>query len=109
MGRNRIMQNRRQSRLSRQIEQVTSLALGASGDARLRDLIVHSVVASEDGAKVVVRVVLSGETSVESIERAYQALGAARAWLRLQVAADIHRKRTPELEFQVFPSWDAAP
>ena len=27
-----------------------SLALGASGDARLRDLVLHSVVASDDGA-----------------------------------------------------------
>lgn len=109
MSRNRTSRNRHQFRLSRQVEQVLSLALGASADARLRDLVVHSVVPSADGARMVVRVVLSSDASFESIERAYLALGAARAWLRQQVAADIHRKRTPDLEFQVLPSWETVP
>ncbi len=109
MSRNRNVQNHHQARLSREIEEVVSLALGASSDARLRDLVVHSVVASADGSTMVVRVVPSGEVSFEDIEHAYQALAAARAWLRQQVAAEIHRKRTPDLQFQVFPSWEAAP
>ncbi|MCC6898344.1 MAG: hypothetical protein IT377_05180 [Polyangiaceae bacterium] len=86
-----------------------SLALGASEDARLRELIVHSVAPSAGGATLVVRVVLPGEASIEALEQAYHALAAARGWLRQQVAADIHRKRTPDLDFQVFPSWEAAP
>jgi ribosome-binding factor A len=88
---------------------VVSLALGASGDARLRDLVVHSVVGSSDGGTMVVRVVLSSDGSFELIEAAYEALGQAKAWLRQEVASNIHRKRTPELEFQVFSSWEAAP
>lgn len=58
---------------------------------------------------MVVRVVLSKVGSFEDIEAAYEALGQAKAWLRQEVASNIHRKRTPELEFQVFPSWEAAP
>lgn len=109
MSRNRTTENRQRSRVSREVEEVVSLALGASGDTRLRDLVVHSVVPSDDGARMVVRVVLPKAGSFEQIEEVYEALGIARAWLRRQLAADINRKRTPDLEFQVFPSWEAAP
>jgi ribosome-binding factor A len=107
--RNRTLQNRQRARISREVEEVVSLALGASRDARLRDLAVHSVVSSADGARMVVRVVLSKVGTFEDLEAAYLALAQAKAWLRQQLASDINKKRTPDLEFQVFPSWEAAP
>lgn len=109
MTRNRSIQNRQRARISREVEEVVSLALGASADPRLRDLIVHSVAPGAEGGKMVVRVVLSKVGTFEDIEAAYEALGQARTWLRQQLAVDINRKRTPDLEFQVFPSWEAAP
>jgi ribosome-binding factor A len=98
--------NRKLAQLCAQVQDVVSLALGDSADERLHDLIVHSVSPGPDGARLLVTVVPTGPLDLDSIEPLYRALEAARPWLRQQVAAEIHRKRTPELAFQVLPRWE---
>jgi ribosome-binding factor A len=86
-----------------------ALALGESADARLRELTVHSVVPGADASRLLVRVVPQNGAGIDDIEAAYEALKHARSWLRQQVAAEIQRKRTPDLDFQVLPAWEAEP
>jgi len=99
----------RNVRLARQVEEAISLSLGASKSARLRELLVHSVIPSADGARWAVRLVLQRGASIDDLEQIYDALNSAKAWLRTEVAAEIHRKRAPDLELQLFPSWEAVP
>lgn len=98
---------RKASQLCAQVEEIVGLALGESGDARLRELTMHSVVPGADSSRVLIRVVVPRGAGIDEIEAAYEALTHARSWLRQQVAAEIHRKRTPELDFQVLPAWEA--
>lgn len=98
--------SRHVAQLCAQVQDVISLALGDSADERLHDLVVHSVSAGPDGARLLVAVVPTDPLDVDSIEQLYRALESARPWLRQQVAAEIHRKRTPELAFQVLPHWE---
>lgn len=91
------------SQLCAQVEDVVSLSLGDSEDPRLRDLVVESVVPGADASRLLVRVVAPEGADLEQIEALYAALQHAGGWLRRQVAAEIHRKRTPELSFLVLP------
>jgi ribosome-binding factor A len=97
--------SRKLAQLCAQVQDVVSLALGNSADERLHDLIVHSVTPGPDGARLLVTVVPTRPLDLDSIEQLHRTLEAARSWLRQQVAAEIHRKRTPELAFQVLPRW----
>ncbi len=96
---------RKLERLCAQVEQAVSLALGGSEDERLRDLTVESVEPAPDGTRLLVSVVPAGGASLDELDDLYAALGRARGWLRQQVAAEIHRKRTPDLSFRVLPRW----
>jgi ribosome-binding factor A len=96
------------AQLCAQIEQVISFALGDAADVRLHDLIVHSVVPSPDGGRLLVGVVATRPLDGHSLEDMQRALDSARPWLRRQVAAEIHRKRTPDLAFQILPPWEDA-
>jgi ribosome-binding factor A len=100
---------RKVAQLCAQVRDIVSLALGDSADERLHDLVVHSVAPGPDSARLLVTVVPTDLLDVDSIERLYRALEGARPWLRQQVAAEIHRKRTPELAFQVLPRWEEDP
>jgi len=46
---------------------------------------------------------------LDSLDEILGALEGAHAWLRRQVAAEICRKRAPDLVFQVLPPWEAEP
>jgi ribosome-binding factor A len=92
--------NRKQAQLCAQVEQIASLALGSSRDPRLNQLMVHSVEASADGARLTVNVIPGDEGSFESLESLMDALNGARTWLRHQIAEEIVRKRTPEIKFE---------
>ena len=94
-------EHRKLAQLCAQVAEVASLALGASRDARLNQLLVHSVEASPDGARLFVNVVPSDVGDIASLEALMDALEAARPWLRGQIAAEIHRKRTPDIRFQI--------
>jgi ribosome-binding factor A len=102
-------EHRKLERLCAQVEQVVSLSLGGSQDERLRNLLVHSVHAVPDGSRLVVSVAAGAEVSLDGLDDIYGALLHAGPWLRRQVAAEIHRKRTPELTFQVLPRWQVEP
>jgi ribosome-binding factor A len=55
---------------------------------------------------LLVTVVATLPLDLDSLAELHGALGSARSWLRQQVAAEIHRKRTPDLAFQVLPPWE---
>jgi len=93
--------NRKQAQLCAQVEQIASLALGSSRDPRINQLMVHSVDASPDGARLTVNVVPGDPATFESLESVMDALNGARPWLRRQIAEEIVRKRTPEIKFEI--------
>jgi ribosome-binding factor A len=99
-------QDRKLAQLCAQVEEVVGLALGDSVDERLRQLTVQSVVPGPDGGRLVVCVRTFAATSLDELDAIYVALEGARAWLRRQVAAEIHRKRAPDLAFRVLPPWE---
>ena len=96
-------------RLCAQVEQVVSLSLGGSEDERLRSLMVESVRAAGDGSRLVVSVVADADVGLDELDQIYAALVRAGPWLRRQVAAEIQRKRTPDLSFLVLPPWQVEP
>ena len=108
-GAKRNRENRKLAQLCAQVEQTISLALGDAADLRLHDLFVQSVSPGPDAARLLVTVVATSSSDLESLEKMKTALSSARCWLRQQVAADIHRKRTPELTFLVLPRWEDTP
>ncbi len=99
-------QDRKLAQLCAQVEEIVSLALGDSADHRLHDLVVQSVSPGPDGARLLVAVVATNPVDMDSLEELRGALESARPWLRQQVAAEIYRKRTPDLAFQVLPPWE---
>lgn len=105
--RNLARSDRKLAQLCAQVEEIMSLALGDAADPRLHDLVVRSVSPGPDGARLLVAVVATHPLDLESLEALHGALASARPWLRQQVAAEIHRKRTPDLAFQVLPPWEA--
>ena len=107
--RNSAKEDRKLAQLCAQVEEIVSLALGDSADQRLHDLIVQSVSPGPDGARLLVAVVATNPLDLDSLEELHGALESARPWLRQQVAAEIHRKRTPDLAFQVLPPWEDDP
>jgi ribosome-binding factor A len=68
---------------------------------RLNQLLVHSVDASPDGVRLTINVVPNDIANFDSLGSLMEALEAARPWLRGQVAAEINRKRTPDIRFQI--------
>ena len=101
-------EERKLAQLCAQVEETVSFALGDAADERLRDLTVRSVAPCPDGARLLVAVATSQPLDLGSLEGLHAALDSARPWLRQQVAAEIHRKRTPDLAFQVLPPWEEA-
>jgi ribosome-binding factor A len=98
-------QDRKLAQLCAEIEEIVGLALGDAADHRLHDLVVRSVTPGPDGARLLVAVVATRALDLDSLEELHGALQSARPWLRQQIAAEIHRKRTPDLAFQVLPPW----
>jgi ribosome-binding factor A len=99
----------KQQQLCSQVAQAISLSLGDSTDHRLHDLVVQSVVPAPDGSRLLVIVAPSEAVGLDSLDEILGTLEGAHAWLRRQVAAEIRRKRAPDLVFQVLPSWEAEP
>jgi ribosome-binding factor A len=89
--------NRKALQLCRQVERALSTIL--EGDI-LRDLAVQSVVPGPDSSRLLVTFVYHGPAEVESAT-VLDALHASYARLRGDVAASIHRRKTPELSFRV--------
>ena len=89
--------NRKALQLCRQVERILAGVL--EGDI-LRDLVVHSVVPAPDSSRLLATFTFHGAATVATSD-ILTALHAAHARLRGAVAFAIHRRKTPELTFQV--------
>ena len=89
--------NRKALQLCRQVERALSLSL--EGDI-LRDLLVQSVEPAPDSTRLLVTFLYIGDDVTPSLE-VLIALKQHNARLRHSIAAAIHRKKTPELAFQL--------
>jgi ribosome-binding factor A len=100
----------RDAQLCRQASEALSIALAASADPVLRDVTIASVEPAAGTARLMVTVYPTERDPDFLVAR----LERARGYLRGEVAAAIHRKRVPDLAFQVsldfddFDDFDAA-
>jgi ribosome-binding factor A len=89
---------RKDRQLCEQVAEALSFALAECHDPRLADLYVEAVEPAPSASRL--RVVVSGDSGAD----AFAILGAlerARSYLRRPIAGEIHRKRTPELCFEL--------
>lgn len=86
--------------LCRQVQRRLDLALAELDDPLLQGLWIQSVVQEPGGRALLVEVVVP---DVSMVAPTLARLEAARGHLRSEVAAAIHRKRTPHLQFVVVP------
>lgn len=94
--------NRKALQLCAQVEQTLALLLaGECSDARLRDLQVLAVTPAPNSTRLCVTVALPPEARPDDVNPALQRLAHAASRLRIEIAAAVHRKRAPELIFQV--------
>lgn len=84
--------------LCAQVFQILSYVMASLGDEVLRTLAVESVMPGVDSSRLLVTVVPMEEHSIEDL---LERLARSRGALRSEIAAGIHRKRTPELSFRV--------
>jgi len=89
--------NRKALQLCRQVERTLSIAF--EGDL-LRDLTVESVVPAPDSSRLLITLRYHGPNTVVTAA-IHEALKACHARLRGEIAADIHRRKTPDLTFHV--------
>ena len=89
--------NRKALQLCRQVERTLMVAL--EGDV-LRDLTVESVLPAPDSSRLLITLRYHGPQSVATAE-IHNALNASHAELRGEIAADIHRRKTPDLTFHI--------
>jgi ribosome-binding factor A len=90
--------NRKALQLCGQIARTLSLVLWECGDDVLRELIVERVQPAPTSARLLVT--LSSPRNADE-ELAMQHVERAAGLLRREVAAAIHRRKTPELTFRV--------
>lgn len=95
--------DRKLQQLCGQVAHALSLALSGAEHEALREGAVIAVAPAPDARRL--RVVVEGVDP----DATGAALNSARAWLRSQVAASIHRKQCPILVFEVRPRTEAAP
>jgi ribosome-binding factor A len=90
--------NRKALQLCGQIMRTLSLVLGECGDDVLREMAVESVQPAPNSARLLVT--LSPPNGVDEAT-ALGHIDKASGLLRREVAAAIHRRKTPELTFRV--------
>jgi ribosome-binding factor A len=96
----RPVRNRKALQLCRQVERALHLALAGLADPLLHDLLVSEVRLFPDSSRLLVRLGSSTATAVD-LEAVSRSVQKAAGRLRQEVAAAIHRRKTPELIFQV--------
>jgi ribosome-binding factor A len=99
-GERRPMRNRKALQLCRQVAETLNLALGDCADPLLQELIVCEVRPCPDTSRLLVRV-QSGTGAAVNPALAAERLRAATGRLRGEVASAVHRRRAPDLLFQV--------
>jgi ribosome-binding factor A len=92
--------DRKTRQLCEQVFEALSLALAESDDAHFADAFVVAVEPAPDASRLCVVVAVDARAAFDEV---LGALEQRRGWLRAQIAADIHRKRAPELCFAVTP------
>jgi ribosome-binding factor A len=98
----RPVYNRRALQLCSQIaETLHSVLQGECDDEVLRDLLVESVEPAPDSTRLLVTVSLSPAAPERKPVDVLQRLHHAYGTLRSEVAAAIHRRKTPELMFRL--------
>ena len=89
------------TQLCAQVER--SLALTLAGDCQdpiLNNLYVYDVIPAPDASRLLVRVSCR-LASLDELAAVYDALTRAKGLMRTAIAAELNRKRTPELSFVV--------
>lgn len=100
--------DRKVFQLCAQVKRSLAYALAESGDALTTELYVECVEPFPNASRLLVRVHHKEASRAEILER----LDQKRGYLRSAVAASIHRKKTPELLFELavpvdeVDSWD---
>jgi hypothetical protein len=88
--------------LCKQVERSVAVTLASECEC---DALVAAAVASvepaPDGSRLMVTVVLATERGADDVLEASAALGRSKTAFREEVARSIHRKRVPELVFDV--------
>lgn len=95
------------AQLCSQVQEAISWALACSTSPLLRDLHVARVEPRKGAA--LLQVFVATEVATAGYEETVAALRRANGYLRREVAAAIHRKKVPTLQFMVLPSatgWD---
>lgn len=89
--------------LCEQVFQILTVAMADLGDEVLSALSLESVQMGPDNARLLVTMVAPAgrEAAAMDTDDVMARLTAARGALRSEIAAGIHRKRTPELSFRV--------
>lgn len=87
-------------RVCRQVQQRLALALAELDDPALAGAWIDTVRPEPGGASLRVAVVVDDAARAAIVHRH---LEVARGLLRAEIAAAIHRKRTPHLQFDVLP------
>jgi hypothetical protein len=88
--------------LCKQVERAAAMALASEcADEALNGAAVASVEPAPDAGRLMVSVVLAPGAGVDRLERARAALLARGAVFRTEVARSVHRKRVPEIVFEV--------
>ena len=93
------MSHHKDLQLCRQVFETLSLALAALDDPLIDELAVASVVPAPSAARMLVTLVPTREDL--DVEAALARVHEAAEELREEVAADVARKRAPELVFRI--------
>jgi ribosome-binding factor A len=100
--------NRKALQLCGQVARTLASVFGECGDPVLRELLVQSVVPAPNSSRLLVTVSVPGhmlgtaaDSPADQARRVSQHLERSHGLLRAEVAAAIHRRRTPDLLFRV--------
>ncbi len=94
--------DRKALQLCRQVERTLGLVLaGELNDDRVRDLLVLSVVPAPHSNHLLATLQAAEVLSHEELFRLDQALAEHKGQIRSAIAADINRRKTPEITMRV--------
>ena len=94
--------DRKTQQLCRQVYRILSLLMpGSCDDPFLRNLMIFSVTPAPDAARLLVTLQAPVTTTVEQLDQIMIRLERIKGRLRQEVVTSIHRRRAPDLVFQV--------
>jgi ribosome-binding factor A len=101
-GSRKSVPNRKALQLCSQVaETLAGILAGECSDDLLRGLQVELVTPAPHSGRMRVTLSLDATVPGADVQQVQQRLEQARAWLRSKVAAAIHRRRVPDLVFNV--------